>query len=304
MRTMFRACSALAIWIVCSASPNAAGFPPQSASVPATKPPGARTAVPRAAGLTNQDVIDLTKAGFSEDLVMAKIGTAKEKAFDCSTQGLIALKTAGVTERVINVILGQPNQKASTSESSASARPSATVATGTPRPVSATRSPIAVAEGREAGIYVNDADKLTPLEPTVFSGAKTGGLFTSALTAGIKKAQWKAVVRSPQAVVRLRTSTPVFYFSFEQSGPGLSGTTSLGALLGASSPKEFVLAVMTPKKDERQLVVGEFGAFGASSGTRSKDTVEISIEKVRPGILLLLRWRSILVHGGWQRQAL
>jgi len=37
------------------------------------------------------------------------------------------------------------------------------------------------------------------------------------------------------------------------------------------------------KGDHRELVVGEFGALGASSGTRSKDTIPIEFVKVAPG---------------------
>ncbi len=35
---------------------------------------------------------------------------------------------------------------------------------------------------------------------------------------------------------------------------------------------------------ERELVVGEFGALGASTGTRSKDVIDIAFQKVGPGI--------------------
>src|SRR5205823_1180032 len=99
---------------------------------------------------------------------------------------------------------------------------------------------------------------LVPLEPTVFTGTKTGGVFTSAITGGLKKAQWKAVVRSARALQRA-TASPAFYFYFEREGAGLNNSGLIGALMfGASSPNEFVLARMTPAANERELVVGEF----------------------------------------------
>lgn len=41
---------------------------------------------------------------------------------------------------------------------------------------------------------------------------------------------------------------------------------------------------MTPKRDSRELVVGEFGATGTTTGARSEDTVPLSIQKLAPGI--------------------
>jgi hypothetical protein len=134
-------------------------------------------------------------------------------------------------------------------------------------------------EGREAGIYFKDGDKLIQLEPAVFSGGKSSGALASSFTYGIKKAKWKAVVRSAHAGQRIQVSSPEFYFFFEKTGAGLSN-----AFLGASSPNEFVLAKMESGSKERELTVGEFGAWGGSTtGTSSDDTVEISVEKLGPG---------------------
>ncbi len=47
---------------------------------------------------------------------------------------------------------------------------------------------------------------------------------------------------------------------------------------------EFVLAKLLAKKNERELVVGEANLFGGSSGTQPKDTVELKIERVAPGV--------------------
>jgi hypothetical protein len=78
---------------------------------------------------------------------------------------------------------------------------------------------------------------------------------------------------------------PEFYFYFETRGSGLSHSGGpMGSLMGASSPNEFVLARMTGKETERELIVGQFGVFGASSGTRSEDTIELAIERLAPGI--------------------
>ena len=93
-------------------------------------------------------------------------------------------------------------------------------------------------------------------------------MLTSALTYGIKKAKWKAIVRAPNASMRLPNAAPVFYFYFEQRSSGLGGRGGfIGWMSGATSPNELVLAKMTVKSKERELIAGEFGLTGASSGT-------------------------------------
>lgn len=66
--------------------------------------------------MTNQHVIDLLKAKLSTQLVIDKI-TASDNAFDVSTEAMINLKTAGVPEDIISVMLMQVRSKRSRIES-------------------------------------------------------------------------------------------------------------------------------------------------------------------------------------------
>jgi len=120
------------------------------------------------------------------------------------------------------------------------------------------------------------------LEPSVYSQGKTGGMFKSAMTYGIAKSKWKAVVRNPGATLRITDPNPEFWFYFEQTAHGLSYSGTFFG--GASSPNEFVLVKMDRKKHERELIVGEWGVTGAEMGTRGKDTVPYEFEKVDPGV--------------------
>ena len=76
--------------------------------------------------------------------------------------------------------------------------------------------------------------------------------------------------------------TLYFYFESKASGLGNSGGFS-GWLAAATSPNEFILARMTSKSKERELIVGEMGAFGANSGTRPQDTIDVRIDKLSGG---------------------
>ena len=55
--------------------------------------------------LTNKDIIDLTKAGIAEDIIVAKIRSSKA-SFDTSTPALIELKSAGISDTVIKEMVG------------------------------------------------------------------------------------------------------------------------------------------------------------------------------------------------------
>jgi hypothetical protein len=58
----------------------------------------------RAAGLTNADVIALRQAGFSDELIVAKIA-ASPAAYNVGPTDMVALKKAGVSERVITAMV-------------------------------------------------------------------------------------------------------------------------------------------------------------------------------------------------------
>lgn len=54
--------------------------------------------------MTNETVIQLVKAGFSESVILAKIRSSQTK-FDTRTDALIALKKAGVSEKVMQAMV-------------------------------------------------------------------------------------------------------------------------------------------------------------------------------------------------------
>ena len=88
---------------------------------------------PAAQALTNDGVIKLVKAGLSEDFIIASIKNAPKKAFDVSPDGVIALKAAGVTERVMLIMSGiEPPPL----DAASAARPPSAATTTVPSPVS------------------------------------------------------------------------------------------------------------------------------------------------------------------------
>jgi len=56
--------------------------------------------------MNNESVVNLMKAGFSEDVIVAAINRS-QGAFDTSVDGLIALKNAGITNKEISAIVAK-----------------------------------------------------------------------------------------------------------------------------------------------------------------------------------------------------
>lgn len=73
-------------------------------------------------------------------------------------------------------------------------------------------------------------------------------MLTSALTYGIKKAKWKAIVRAPNASMRLPNAAPVFYFYFEQRSSGLGGSGGFIGWMSGAEPKRIRFS-----KDDRKV---------------------------------------------------
>jgi hypothetical protein len=62
--------------------------------------------------LNNEAVVNLRKAGFSEDLIIAVINRS-QGAYDASAGGLNALRDAGITDREISAIVAKASAQAS-----------------------------------------------------------------------------------------------------------------------------------------------------------------------------------------------
>ncbi len=64
--------------------------------------------------MTNEDVIKLASGGVSDDVIIAKIKNS-QAAFSLDTDALVALKKAGVSDRVVTAMMEVPARKSPTS---------------------------------------------------------------------------------------------------------------------------------------------------------------------------------------------
>jgi hypothetical protein len=83
--------------------------------------------------LNNDSVVKLVKAGLSDDLIVSTIN-ASPGTYDRSANGLIALKTAGVSDKVITAVVAKADKSAS-------------AATTPPQTTSEPPAPAAAAQG-------------------------------------------------------------------------------------------------------------------------------------------------------------
>jgi hypothetical protein len=175
--------------------------------------------------LTADDLIQMKKAGFDDQIAINAIA-ANGVSLDTSVQGLTTLKSAGVTDKVINAALSAAAPKPAVSNT---AEPDK----GIPD---------------EIGAYVKTKDVLAPL-PVEVVNFKTAGVFGSAISYGIKKAKAKGTVPGPNSSTQL--TAPV---------------TLVLRCADGIAPTEYQLIALESKKDGREFTEGKFGLGSASTG--------------------------------------
>jgi hypothetical protein len=210
--------------------------------------------------LNNDAVIKLVKAGLSDDLIVSTIN-GSAGAYDTSADGIIALKTAGASDKVVAAIV----LKASAPATKAAAPGAA------PAPVAA--DPDDPASPHDPGVYLlateQGKQKMIFIDRVGAGGAKAHRGFVSA--------SMKAEIPGPHASVRTVESMPTFYMYF----PADSGLGE-GQVNSISSPTQFSLIDLEDKKDHRETSIAKVGMFSSISyGNDTKKTSLFSTERIR-----------------------
>src|SRR5262245_627495 len=177
--------------------------------------------------MTNETVIQMVKAGFSEGVILAKMRSSQTK-FDTRTDALIELKKAGVPEKVMQAIV-----------SGGAAPASAPAAASAPAPAMAAPAP----GGRRGPIYHVSGGKQVELIGTSgdieSSRAPFSGRKTELVIAG-NKAKYRTADRQP---VFLTSADPADVVLVKLD-PGkndrnlrISGSSYVGPYAGSVSQK-------------------------------------------------------------------
>jgi len=189
--------------------------------------------------LTSDDLIQMKKANFDDQMVVNAIA-ADGVSIDTSVRGLMALKSAGVSDKVINAVLAAATPKTSA-------------------PNAADEQDKSVPD--EIGAYVIEKDSLTLL-PVEIVNVKTAGVLGMAFTYGLKKAKVQGTVSGSKSSTQL--TTPV---------------TLVLRCPDGTAPSEYQLVPLDPKKDSREFTEAKAGITGESGGV-NKEAITMKFEKV------------------------
>lgn len=188
--------------------------------------------------LNNDAVIKLVKAGLSDDLIVSTIN-ASPGTFDTSADGIIALKTAGASDKVVAAILAKASAPAAPAPSPVPAPAPTSVAPAPPPPPPAP-APAAVNAFPpgidEVGVYYKDKNGVwTPLMPEIVN-FKTGGVLKSIATDGLVKGDVNGHIGGKHA--RTTVSFPVVFAVYVPEGTQITEYQLL-RLRSNSSSREF-----------------------------------------------------------------
>jgi hypothetical protein len=175
--------------------------------------------------LTSDDLIQMKRADFDEQTVVKAIA-ANGVSLDTSVQGLMTLKSAGISDLVINAALSAAAPKTA--------------------PPSTAEQDKGLPD--EIGAYVILKDVLTPL-PVEVVNFKTSGMLGMAFSYGIKKAKFQGTVPGTKSSTQL--TAPVALVLRCADG---------------TAPTEYQLVALDAKKDSREFTEAKAGLTGASGG--------------------------------------
>jgi hypothetical protein len=198
--------------------------------------------------MNNDAVIKLIKAGLSDDLIVTTIN-GSPAAYDTSADGIIALKTAGASDKVIAAIIAR---------TSAPAAPAAAPPAAAP--------PTRPAGIDDVGVYYRDRNGAwINLEPEIVN-FKTGGVLKSIASDGIVKGDVNGHI--PGKTSKNVLTFPVLLAVYVPEGTDIA---------------EYQLLRLRESGNAREFRSVTGGVFHSSGGA-SRDDVQFQSTKIAPRV--------------------
>jgi hypothetical protein len=221
--------------------------------------------------LTVEEVVQLNKEGFSEEVIVTKI-RKNGKAFDLSTDELVELRKIGVSDNVIKFLL-DPSQPYVPPAPPPPPQPVAAAGNHpdpAPAPVVPSQpakqyppEPNASKVPPEPGLYRFPAEAPLKIDVKLLLGSEAKGSL-------LKKGKVVAYIIGPAARTRIKEPAPVFYLRLAEG----------------KAIEEIVLVALERKSDRREVEMGPSGKkqeFKAEA-IRQYDSLEIGAQlfKITP----------------------
>ena len=212
----------------------------------------------------NISVVSLHQAGLGEATIVTKINSLP-CGYDVSTDGLISLKKAGLTDNIIAAMV---------SRCIASTRAQG-IDNQSPDPL----------VKHTPGIYMLQ-DWVTPARLAILRPVIGGGNRTTGIGSIVFPMKSMLVIPQAQSQNQSNKMQPKFYFYFDVADKNVSdfGTERSRA---AQSPSEFSLIKFRQRNNSREIEVGRMSTYITSNiqkGVKAKDTYTFSAIEVGDGI--------------------
>jgi hypothetical protein len=229
--------------------------------------------------LDNASVIKLVKAGLSEDLIVTTINSSAG-TYDTSANGLIALKKAGASDKVMAAVVlrasgatsgGTAAVPASNNPSGATPGEAPIAGTGTPAAPAAPVMGTLPAGVDSVGVYYLDATANTWQElPAEVVNFKTSGAFKHIASVGVVKQDMNALLGGNRSRTILKMPASFIFYVPEGRSPG-----------------EYQLLRLHVNADSRQFRASTGGVVHESGGA-IRDSVDYTPKKIAPRVYQII----------------
>ena len=209
--------------------------------------------------LNNDSIIKMVKAQLSDDVIVTTIN-ASPGAYDTSPDGLIALKQAGVSNKVIDALVAKSTSAASAPTSIDSIAPSTPDASAPTAPL----PPLPPGIDNVGAYYKDSGGNFQPLpsEVVIF---QSGGLVKHVASAGLVKEDLNGLVGGMRS--RLVVSTPITFILHVPQGR-------------TASDYELVRLHVVGNNRQFQSVAG--GLIHESTSGSIRDEIDFSSTQIGP----------------------
>lgn len=213
-----------------------------------------------AQAFSNEAVLALHKAGLGDSAIITKIESLP-CAYDVSTDRLIAMKKAGVSDDVLAAMIDRCK--------GASRAQGVEVVSADPAARHAPGIYLAAEPGGSAGLQL--------LRPAIASGERTKGNGSVLFPFKVK-----LVVPRANAQIAAHGRRPTFYFYFDAADRKVSGFGKVSTV-SAQSPDEFNLVRFNVRSAVREVDIGRLVGFSAAAGIDPKYTLPFASQELGDG---------------------
>lgn len=213
--------------------------------------------------LNNDAVVKLVKAGLSEDLIVTTIN-ASPGSYDTSANGLIALKSAGVSDKVVSAIVVKASGAA---PAAGAAGGGTTIGGATLGGTSAGGALTGVPAGVDSvGVYYQDTGGAWQEVNAEVVNFKTGGAVKHLASVGVIKEDVNGMVAGIKSHLDLKMPASFIFYVPEGRSPG-----------------EYQLLRLHVNKDNREFRSSTGGVVHEKGGAQ-RDMIDYTSKKIAPRV--------------------